>query len=129
MLPGTWLTTPSYAPPFQKPLPPNGQFVDVYSEGGDGTIEFIVDSEMDQATGLAIGGSLGYLLGFGPVSADYARTLMVFFVQTQVYAFLILDSFTPPALNNEFPDVPPDIHESCGTDSIVGTNVSFSSCL
>lgn len=99
--------------PFDGPLPV--EYSGHYSEGGDGTILGATEIDFVQAAVIFEQSFIRERFGYGlsPGTSDFARVLTIDLVQAEVFGVLLLDSFTPPAISNEFFEFPAYQQAAC----------------
>lgn len=106
MLPSTgWLSEAANTGgnPIDGPLPV--EYAVQYTDGGTGVVLGATDLPLSQVAALFELSFLRETFGYGTnpvVVGQYCRVLAIELVQAQVFGVLLLDSFTPPAISNEF---------------------------
>lgn len=93
------------------PVPYSGR----YYEGADGTLLGTTEIDFSQ---ISIIFELSFILerfGYGrsPGTTEFARMLQIDLVQAEVFGVILLDSFTPPAIANEFFEFPAYTQLAC----------------
>lgn len=90
--------------PFDGPLPE--EFSGLYTEGGDGVVLGATELDFKQSHIIFELSFIRERFGFGKSlvvgAKDYVRILSIELVQDSVFGVLMIDSFTPPAIANEF---------------------------
>lgn len=104
MISGNWLSesdnTNLDPPPEMLPI----EYVGTYYEGGDGVIVGSSEVDFRQIAAIFTVSFLRERFGYGRslFSAAWVRILNINLVQQQVFGVILVDSFTPPAIGNEF---------------------------
>lgn len=113
--------------PFAEPLPED--YVGLYWEGGDGTILGATELDFSQINVLFEQSFIRERFGYGiePGTGDYTRVLTIELVQANVFGVLLLDSFTPPAIANEFFEFAAYTQLAC-VDGITASTPIYGSC-
>lgn len=131
MIPSTgWLPVDSNSNglPLEGDLPVS--MVGTYSEGGTvfgGTTEVDFTQIAALITLSSIAGKFGYTIG--QLGIPPARMFQAILTQPKIFGVLILDSFTPPEVAQEFFEFNAYTQLACAVDPLVGVVVGFSSCL
>jgi hypothetical protein len=114
--------------------PPSGhllpiEFVAHYFEGGDGVILGATELDFRQIELLFVTSFIRERFGFGrsSFSDSLVRMFTIDMVQPDIFGVLLLDSFTPPAVGEEFFEFPAYTQLACvGCED--GAAVSFGAC-
>jgi len=101
------------SPPEGRLLPE--EFVARYTEGGDGIILGSTEVDFKQVRLLFVTSFIRERFGYGrsAFSGAFVRILNIDLVQPNVFGVLLLDSFTPPGLADEFFEFIPYTQGAC----------------
>lgn len=99
--------------PFEGPLPV--EYKGTYYEGADGVMLGATELDFVQVSIIFERSFIRERFGYGlsPGTSDFARMLTIDLVQAEVFGVLLLDSFTPPAIANEFFEFPAYTQAAC----------------
>ena len=130
MISGLWLSESN-----NTNLDPPGEFLPVeyigtYYEGGDGVIVGGVELDFTQIAAIFVVSFIRERFGYGAslYSRAWVRILNIALVQQQVFGVIIVDSFTPPAVANEFFEFPAYTQLACVAGD-EGSDEPFGSCM
>lgn len=118
----------------QNALPAGGrlpkEFAAHYFEGGDGVILGATELDFSQVSILFVTSFVRERFGYGRAvpGPDLTTILTVDLVQPDVFGVLLLDSFTPPAIAEEFFEFDAYTQLAC-LGGIPGTPGEFGACL
>lgn len=113
--------------PFEGPLPE--EYTGQYFEGGDGVL--LGQTEIDFLQ-IAIIFELSFIrerfgYSMSPGTSEFARTLTIQLVQAEVFGVLLIDSFTPPNIANEFFEFAAYVQAACD-GGLSGSTPLFGPC-
>lgn len=115
--------------PFEGPLPV--EYIGVYYEGGDGTLIGATELDFQQVAVIFEASFIRERFGYSaaPGTGDYESMLRIELVQAGVFGVLLLDSFTPPAIADEFFEFGAYTQDACvggttGTTPLYGPSKS-----
>lgn len=105
------------------------EYIGVYSEGGDGILLGVTELDFLQVAVIFDASFIREHFGYSrsPITGGFEGTLGIELVQSQVFGVLLLDSFTPPRVAEEFFEFPAYTQDAC-VGGIQATTPMFGLC-
>jgi len=106
------------------------EYTGLYYEGGNGEILGSTEVDFRQIAAIFTVSFLRERFGYGRslYSDAYVRILNILLVQQQVFGVILVDSFTPPGIGNEFFEFAPYTQDACCDDCPGSEPPVLSSC-
>lgn len=114
--------------PVEGPLPV--EYSGRYYEGGDGVIVGSTELDFRQVSAIFVLSFIRERFGYGrsQASSHWVRILNIDLVQQNAFGVILLDSFTPPAVANEFFEFLAYTQDACCDDCPVELVSVYSGC-
>jgi len=113
--------------PFEGPLPE--EYIGVYSEGGDGILLGTTELDFLQVAVIFDTSFIREHFGYSrsPITGGFEGTLRIELVQPEVFGVLLLDSFTPPRVAEEFFEFTAYTQDAC-VGGVLATTPMYGLC-